>query len=36
MQLVWGFRGEAKDFARIGTKTYVYYLGLLVRKWTAV
>ena len=24
MQLVWGFRGEAKDFARIGAKTCVY------------
>ena len=22
MQLVWGFRGEAKDFAWIGTKTH--------------
>ena len=32
MQLVWGFRGGAKDFAWIGTKTHKTYFiyGLCV------
>ena len=29
MQLVWGFRGEAKDFAWIGAKTHKTFFYIL-------